>query len=322
MTLTNFPDGISSFGVPVGGMFTNGKPWFVKPGTGAGGNDGNTGDAVDVPLATLATALTKIIENRNDVVYMLSSSPTLANTTDFQSATLDWKYSGTHLIGINSGNRIAMRSRIGVLSTATAASVTPVFKVSASNCLIQNVHVFNDIVSATAMVGVEVSGNRNHFVNCHFAGIGDNTQDLATACSLKLSGSENFFENCTIGLDTITRDTATYEIVLPTGGAATRNHFKDCTILTNSGAANTSMTFLTVQAGGIDRFCLFENCTFINAVSSGAVEMTGAISMAASGGMVVLRKCAFIGSAHSEASSSGYVYHDASTGVKGAVAAV
>lgn len=322
MALTNFPNGVSSFGVPVGGLFTNGKPWFVKPGTGAGGSDGFTGDASDVPFATLATALTKVTENNNDVVYLISSSNTLANTSDQQSVTLDWKYSGTHLYGVNSGNNIAMRSRIGVASTATAASVTPVFKVSASNCLIQNVHVFNDLASATAMVGVEVTGQRNHFVNCHFSGIGDNLQDLATACSLKLSGSENLFEGCTIGIDTITRDTATYEIVLPTSGAATRNVFRNCTILTNSGAANTNMTFLTVQAGGVDRFVLFENCTFINAVSSGAVEMSGGILMSATGGMVVLRNCAFIGSAYTEATASTYVYHDAATGVKGATAHV
>ena len=71
-------------GMPVSGMLTNGKPWFVKPGTGANGSDGNRGNRIDRPLATLSKAQTLATADRNDVVYLISSSNTAANTTDYQ----------------------------------------------------------------------------------------------------------------------------------------------------------------------------------------------------------------------------------------------
>lgn len=57
--LTNFPDGITSFGVPVmgGGVPTGGTTTYlvVNPTTGADGNPGT----VDLPMATLQGAVTK-----------------------------------------------------------------------------------------------------------------------------------------------------------------------------------------------------------------------------------------------------------------------
>jgi hypothetical protein len=133
---------------------------------------------------------------------------------------------------------------------------------------------------------------------------------VATACSLKISGGENYFENCTIGLDTISRSVATYEMLFAAG--AVRNHFKDCTFITYAGAA--AFTFITTS-GALDRFQLFENCTFINAVASGATTMNQAFGIGHTGGMIMLRKCAFVGTTYTETTAGGSVYHDAVTGV-------
>ena len=54
MSLTNFPNGITSFGVPMmGGMIpsTTGKYYFVNSVTGSNGNEGTDPSA---PLATIA----------------------------------------------------------------------------------------------------------------------------------------------------------------------------------------------------------------------------------------------------------------------------
>jgi hypothetical protein len=317
MTLTNFPGGISSFGVPVGGMFTNGKPWFVKPGTDAGGNDGNTGDGVDVPLATLVQAQAFAAADRNDVVYLIASSNTAANTSDAQSSTLLWAKDAVHLIGVNAGNCISQRSRISVASTATGASVAPLMTVSADNCRIENIQVISELASANAKGGLLVSGDRNHFVNCHFGGAATTTQDVAGAYSLRVTGSENLFDDCTIGIDTITRATATYEMSM--GGAATRNIFRNCRIITYAG--HNTMTWLTTDTT-IDRFALFENCIFINAVNSAATTMNQGFGIGHTGGAVILKNCTLLGATASETAASGYVWYDAATSVKAVATAV
>lgn len=311
MTLTAFPNGASSFGIPmVGGVpfGPNSKPLFVAPDTGSDGNRGlHPGKALDTLLKaqSLATA------NRNDVVFLLSEGNAAADCTDYQSAALDWAKDGVHLVGVNSGNMVAQRSRIAQLSTAT--NVDNLFTVSANNCLIANIHVFHGVDDATSKVAVLVSGSRNHFKNCHFAGIGHATMDTAANASLSITGSENLFEDCVIGLDTISRATATYEMIM-SGGVA-RNVFKRCLITSMAGAAGFS--FLSVGATAIDRYTLFEDCVFINAIQSTATTMTEALAVTAGtspNGMIILKNCTLIGATDWEATSeSARVYIDGPT---------
>jgi hypothetical protein len=298
-------------------MFTNGKPWFVKPGTSAGGSDGFTGDAADQPFATLSYAQSVASADKNDVVYMIASSNTAANTTDAQTTTLLWAKDAVHLIGINAGQAISQRSRIGVASTATGASVAPLMTVSANNCRIENIQVISELASADAIGSVLVSGQRNHFVNCHFAGAATTTQDVAGAYSLKVTGSENLFDDCTIGLDTITRATATYEMYM--SGGATRNIFRNCRIITYAG--HNTMTWLTT-ATTLDRFTLFENCIFINASNSAATTMNQGFGIGHTGGSIILKNCTLLGATASETAASGYVWYDAATSVKAVATAV
>lgn len=302
------------------------KAFFVAPGTSAGGSDGDRGTNVKRPLATLSKAQTLATADKNDTVFMLASSNTAANTTDYQTTALAWAKDGVHLIGVNSGNQIAQRSRIAQLSTAT--DVDNLFTVSADNCLIANIHVFHGVDDATSKGAVLVSGQRNHFYNCHFAGIGHDTMDTAANYSLKLTGSENLFEKCVIGLDTIARGTAaTYEMTVESG--ATRNIFRNCIILSYAEAAGFS--FVNVTATGIDRFLLFENCWFVNPIQSAATTMTEAFAVATGtspNGLVMLRNCTLIGATDWEAATvSGRVYIDgaaptaATSGLAVAVAA-
>jgi hypothetical protein len=328
--MTTFGDMLFSMGgvphlpnIPFGRVS---KPWFVAPGTDAGGSDGHRGDKVSRPFATLAQAQSVATADHNDTVFMLASSNTAANTTDYQSTALDWAKDGVHLIGVNAGGAVAQRSRIAQLSTAT--NVDNLFTVSADNCLIANIHVFHGVNDATSKGAVLVSGSRNRFYNCHFAGIGHDAMDTAANYSLSLTGSENLFERCVIGLDTIARGTAaTYEMSL--SGGATRNWFKDCIIESYAEAAG--FAFLNVGATGIDRWTIFENCLFVNAIQSAATTMTEALAVAAGtspGGMIMLRNCTLIGATDWETTGvSGRVYIDgaaptaATSGLAVAVAA-
>jgi hypothetical protein len=290
--MTTFGDQLYHMGgAPVNGLFRNGKNYFVSPYSG---HDSNNGITVKRPLATLATALSKAAADKNDTVYMIAESNTAANTTDYQSVALDWNKDGVSLFGINSGPLLSQRSRIAQLSTAT--NVDNLLTVSANGCYVANIEVFHGVNNAASQGAVLVSGNRNHFYNCHFAGIGHATMDTAGNYSLSVTGSENFFEDCTIGLDTIARATATYEMYM--SGGATRNIFRRCRITSYAGAA--AFTFITVPVNGTDRYNLFEDCTFINmptTVASGTT-MNQALSITGGGtpdGLLIFRNCSFTG---------------------------
>ena len=279
--MTTVADGLFQYGgVPVGGLFSTGKAWFVKPSTGS---DGNTGRTPGRALQTLAKALEKATANAGDVVYLIAESNTAASTTDYQSVVLDWNKDGVHLVGIGSTTMIGQRSRVSNLSTATAI-VDGLFIVSADNCIIKNIEVFQGQGGTNptgASIAVSVTGQRNHFVNCQISGIGHSELDDSTSRSLKVSGSENTFSHCYIGLDTILRATATAEVEI--AATAARNIFEDC--IFNS---YTSLsTFKAVAATTLERFVIFKDCMFIAVQGiTSAVAPTGAISNTTPNGQI------------------------------------
>ena len=68
MALTNFPNGVSSFGVPmiggIGGIPLTGTWYFVNP---AAGSDGNEGTSPESPFATIYQAYNKCVAgNRSE----------------------------------------------------------------------------------------------------------------------------------------------------------------------------------------------------------------------------------------------------------------
>ena len=281
MSLTNFPNGISSFGVPIlGGLppFT-GKYIFVKPNSGLDGNDGSSPSA---PVKTLAKALSLATADKNDVVFLIAESNTGTLTTDYQTAMLDWNKDGVHLIGINAGASFGQRSRIAWSASASVAIATELFRVSADGCLISNIEVFQGLAGGTAMLGgTNVTGTRNKFINCQLAGMGHADNVIANAYSLALTGAiENTFERCSIGLDTISRavDTTSELRVL---SAASRNIFKDCIINSQIGHATYSPYVYFYGATAIDRWIMFENCKFINFATNYGFNQTYAFKHSA-----------------------------------------
>lgn len=281
MPMTNFPHGVRSFGVPVMGKMTQGNSWFVRPRLGSDAYDGKSPAKA---FATLAKALSVATANQNDVVYMFAEGNTAANTTDYQSAALDWNKDGVHLIGVGSGSMIGQRSRIAELSTVK--TIEDLFTVSANNCYIANLEVFQGVASSTATAAraMVVSGMRNHIENCQISGNGDTggSTDDAGARSLAVSGAENLFSHCYIGLDTVVRATQATEIAI----TGKRNIFEDCIV-----ESWTSLsTFKAITATSVDRFVVLKNC-ILSAVQNitSAVAPTGAIANTTpNGNMIIL----------------------------------
>lgn len=272
MGATNF-DTVKANAFIGANFLTQGNTFFVKPRTG---NDSNDGKSPENAFATLAMALSAATANQNDVVYMFAEGNSAADTTDYQATALDWNKDGVHLIGVNSGSFIGQRSRIAQLSTVK--TIEDLFTVSADNCIIANIEVYHGVASGTQTAGraMVVSGERNKIMNCQISGIGDSSFDDAGARSLAVTGGENYFKDCYIGLDTVIRGTATAEVTI---GDIARTIFDGCFFNTYTSLS----TFKMVTYSAPDRFVLFKNCV-INAVQNitSAVAPTGALAAATS----------------------------------------
>ena len=308
MPLTNFPGGISSFGIPVlGGAsipFT-GKYFFVDP---VNGSDGNTGLKPSKALATLYKAYSKTTSGNNDVVFLigngastgtarLSKANAILTTATATTGTLTWANDATHLIGI-AAPTLNSRARIAPTSTDTITLFGSgnFFILSGNGCLFQNIAMFNGFATGGASeICMTVSGGRNAFVKCSFQGMGDSgSAATTTGRSLLVTGStgENTFIDCTIGLDTVPRSTGASEIEFASNSA--RNRFYNCSIETCSAAG--ADFWVKIGAVGIDRYVLFNNCTFTNPTASGATTLTTGFSVNASpGGIPLLQNCMAIG---------------------------
>lgn len=317
MGLTNFPNGLSSFGVPVlPGMpqvFT-GNYWFVKPISGL---DGNSGKSPQQALKTLSRALAMATANNNDVVFLISEGDSASATTDYQAVTLDWNKSLTHLIGVSAPSKWSNRARIAQLSTATA--VSPLFKLSANACYIANVGIFQGVADATSLIAMQVTGQHNVIDTCSIQGIGNATQVTAGAMDLQLYGAaENEFINCLIGTDTIARDQTCIGInavVNATPTPATRNYFRDCQL--DAYLSNAGYPHVTIGAAGIDRELVFERSMFWAKSTNKAISQTSVFSIPAitQGAIVLKDTSAFTdgGAAVWDSNSRGIIWNNAPT---------
>lgn len=296
-------------GVPVGASFlppmgSEAKIFFVDP---ANGSDVNPGNSIDKPLDSVTVAYNKCVDKRGDVVYLMNDGNTSGSARETTSLT--WSKDNTHLVGLCAPVGISQRSRITPPSGNTDFDAfTPMITVSGHGNIFMNVQIANwGSEDGKAARGVDVTGNRNYFRNVHIVGIShDNVGDEAAACDLLLTGEENLFEDCTIGVDTVTRTAANASLDLQS--QATRNIFRRCLFPMIADAADP----LFVKADSVsdlDRFLLFEFCRFINAVESTGTSLTSAFSVNnASGGLVLLDHCTIVGADNVAAADNGNVY--------------
>ncbi len=142
---TNFPNGVSSFGVPVMGgnniPTTTGNYWFVSSASGVG-SDANDGKSTLTPFATLAAAISAATASNGDVIVLM---PGYAQTIVGAAGQTVAK-AGLTIVGLGTGTARPTFT----FTTATAAS----FDISAANTVISNCIFTCGINSQTAMINV------------------------------------------------------------------------------------------------------------------------------------------------------------------------
>jgi hypothetical protein len=328
MTLTNFPNGVSSFGVPmiggIGGLPLTGTWYFVNP---ASGSDGNDGLSPESPLATLYQAHNLMTAGQNDVCVLIGNgassgsarlSLALAQTINSSATagTLTWSKNACHLIGVAAPTQVGSRARIappsGTYTQATFGSGDFIV-VSAAGCIFANLSIFHGFsTGGTNQIAWTDTGGRNYYYNVDIGGIGDAASAANTgARSLKISGTgENTFVNCTIGLDTVTRSVANASLEF--AGATPRNVFISCNFPFMTSAAGV-LGIIGTGSSNMDRWQKFDNCTFINAINSTSTTMSGLATLAASsGGLILMKNATMVGITEfgTDATSRGQMYVD------------
>jgi len=215
--------------------------------------------------ATITEAINELESGKGDKIFISAENHT-------QAVGLTVSTNICSIVGMGAPTLLNTRARIG-----HDAIVADLLTVSGYGNYFENLYLMHGMagMSATATPATTVvSGNRNYFKRCHFGGPMDaSLGDNAAYDTLNISGQENLFEDCVIGVDTADRSAANCAVRFASGSA--RNVFRRCLFVMS--ADNAGAFFINV-ASGTDRWELFQDCLFTCFSANALVPLTYAVS--------------------------------------------
>lgn len=218
------------------------------------GSNSNPGTTFQKPLLTIEAAYALCTTNQNDVVLFVGGP-----TAESPAAAIDWAKSYTHLVGM-SADLAGCGQRCRLTGTA-ALDLDYIIDFQGNGCIVKNFQFFQGNDAAEDSGAVIVSGSRNYFENCFFAGMGHATAAArAGSYSLKVTGAENNFVNSTIGLATMCRTAANTELWMT--GECNRNKFIDCDFV--SWSVTAGKFAVKLDASAVPYTVQFKDCAFLN----------------------------------------------------------
>src|SRR3972149_5317892 len=176
MGLTNFPRGISSFGVPVlggGNITTTGTVYFLDSGIGSDGNDGLSSAR---PFAALDYAFSRCASNNGDYIIV---APGHAETI---TTAVGLDVAGVTVVGLGAG-----RSK----PAFTGSGAIDVFNVSAANITIHNLRIIGAAASVTALINTTTAGTDFSAYDCLFE------PDATPLNNITINAPRYTFKQCT-----------------------------------------------------------------------------------------------------------------------------
>jgi hypothetical protein len=156
MGLTNFPFGVSSFGMPVvgaGPLMTTGGVYFVDSGA-ARGSDANAGTSPDLPMATLDGAIGRCTASNGDIIFVMPGHAESVAATD---VTCD--VAGVSIIGLGHGDN---------RPTFTFAATGSTFNVTASDVRLSNLIFVPGIAAVLYGITLSSGASGTEIDNCEF----------------------------------------------------------------------------------------------------------------------------------------------------------
>jgi len=271
--MTDFPNGVSSFGYPVtGGIpFTMGasgvgKVYYVDATNGSDGNDGLSPTRA---VKTVAQAYSYVTSNNHDVIVLS------ANAAHTLTAMLTVSKNRVHFIGADGGapRRYGQRARIS-LGVTTAATDIATMKVTGVGCTFRNIKFSNSNTVAEGIYCVVDAGEYTYFENCEF--YKDTDLDVTGAAEFVANGDSSYYYHCTFGSlvnaisGSILRPCVLMTREIISGKVARDVTFEDCLFWRKCGDTGNRFIY-GANATDVERMCLIKNCAFINAKLAAAV---------------------------------------------------
>ncbi len=301
--------GVSSFGVPLfglGGLIpVPGDVYFVHPANAVAADGFAPGNPLK-PRLLVSACQDSMTANQNDVAVLIGNGSAAATNVVSESATQTWSKDLTHII---SGQMERVGHRASIRPNATSITIT--MTQSADGCVFANFHITNQATAAANRV-LAITGQRNSYYNLHIAGgfnqTGADRADMTDILMPVGGNGELYFENCTIGLDTVERAGAGAHVLFTASGGSTRNEFRSCRFISWLDA--TGFTPVQIPSGGIDRYLIFDNCIFTSAGAfTGGSTPAECLSVNASaGGVVIFKQSIAVGFTAVETTNSTNVY--------------
>jgi len=288
MPFTNFPGGITSFGMPVtGGPTTFGTAYFVDYRSGS---DGNNGKSTTQAFKTLSKAYATVTSNANDIIFIDGDS------TVVETAMITWSKNRVHVIGCNGvpGHYGAgAKVEVGV---TTAATDIGTLKVTGVRNTFSNIKFMNANTKDEALYCLVDAGEYTRYFNCEFYKSTD--LDETSATEVLAEGDSSMFYNCTIGSlvnaisGAINRPCILFDRGIISGKVARDNMFEGCLLWRKAG--NAGNLFIEAPAADdAERMILFKDCTLINNILG--TTMTVGVESALTNAYMIFKNCTSIG---------------------------
>jgi hypothetical protein len=193
MGLTNYPNGISSFGIPVfGGAVpaTFGNVYFVDY---RNGSDGNTGKSTTKAFKTLTKAYASVASNGNDLILIDGDSEIV------ETAMVSITSNRVHTIGLNGfppGLGYGAGARVTQGTTGVASDIATIHNTGVRNTF-TGIKFSNSSATATCLYTVAEGGEYTRYNHCEFYKSGLLTTDLTA--EVLCNGDSSQWYGCTFG---------------------------------------------------------------------------------------------------------------------------
>ena len=264
MGLTNFPNGISSMGIPLMGSgipATPGKVMFVDYGNGS---DGVSEKALSASRAwkTLDKAVNAATTNKDDVICLVG------NSTHTLTEMLTVSKNRLHFVGLDGGMRYCgQNAKVSLGVTTAATDIGTILNTGVRNTF-QNIKFINENTVAEGIYCFVDGGEYTIINGCEIYKSTD--LDQTGAAELVMNGDSSLVINSVIGSNVnaisgaIIRTNVLFTAGLAAAGKVARDvKFENCTFWKKAGNVNNRYMY-GANATDIERMLHVKDCLFFN----------------------------------------------------------
>lgn len=308
MGLTNFPNGISSFGIPVVGSSlptTFGSVYFVDYDNG---NDGvsTKSNSINHPFKTIAKAYDVVTTNKNDVIALS------ANSSHVLTSMLTVAKNRVHFVGLDCAGRMyGQGAKVAMGVTTAATDIGAVLNTGVRNSFV-NIK-FTSANTVTQSLYTFLDGGEYMYMD-HCEIYKETDLDQTTASEMVMNGDSAFVTNTTIGSladansgDVIRANVRVTKGLAGTGLVARDVTFKNCNFWKKASHVNNRFVY-GANATDVERMLLFDGCLFFSQKLSGATPaQCVAFAAEQTQGYCLIRNCDSVGNTKLSTTTGVYI---------------